>query len=232
MIVTKKKAFSAGILFSVLMAMGFFCGATDEVVYSLDFAKARGNPVSYLARKGFVLKKDADDLSLSFKNGALELAPPSPLFGVIINDSIHINDFSKIRIEWGILEYPEGASYEKDINNEAIMVYIFFGDKKLSSDSLFIPNSPYFIGLFLGQHDVSGKMYTGHHFTAGGRFVCVGSPKQGETVTTEFELKPAFKKYFNQVEVPFVSGISLEVDTSYLDNGQSKAFIKKIEILK
>lgn len=225
-----KKIFLAAMICSLIA--GTKLAAADDVAYSLDFAKASGNPVSYLNQQGFVLKKDADELSLSFRNGALELAPPSPILGVIINDSLHIKNFSKIRIEWGILQYPGGASYEKDVNNEAIMIYVFFGHKKLSSDSMFIPNSPYFMGLFLGQHDVPGKMYVGHHFTTGGRFVCVGAPKVGETVTTEFDLKPAFRKYFNQAEVPFISGISLEVDTSYLDNGQAKAFIKKIEILK
>jgi len=225
-----KNIFMAAILFSIAAGTGF--GAEENVVYSLDFMKASGNPISFLNKQGFVLKKDASNLTLTLSRGALNLTSTTPTLGVIINDRLHIKEFSKIKIEWGIIHYPEGASYEKDANNEAVMVYIFFGDKKLSSDSFFIPNSPYFMGLFLGEHDIPGKMYIGHHFSTGGRFVCVGAPKAGETVTTEFDLKPAFRKYFNQAEVPFISGISLEVDTSYLTNGFSTAFIRKIEILK
>lgn len=225
-----KKMFMAGLLFA--MAAGTVFAEGEEVVYSLDFTKATGNPAAYLSKQGFLLKKDASDLTLNLRRGSLQLTSTKPTLGVIINDKLNIKEFSKIKIEWGVLQYPDGASYEKDVNNEAVMIYVFFGDKKLSSDSMFIPNSPYFMGLFLGQHDVPGKVYIGHHFTTGGRFICVGSPKEGETVTTVFDLKPAFMKNFNQTTVPFISGISIEVDTSYLDAGLSTAFVKKIEILK
>lgn len=226
-----KQIFMAGILLA--FAAGTVRGADNSnIAYSLDFIAGSGSPGSFLNKKGFVLKKDADNLAMSFSRGSLQLTSTTPTFGVIINDKLHIKEFSKIRIEWGILQYPEGASYEKDVNNEAIMIYVFFGDKKLSSDSIFIPDSPYFMGLFLGEHDIPGKVYIGHHFTTGGRFICVGAPKEGETVTTEFDLKPAFMKNFKQTEVPFISGISIEVDTSYLSKGNSTAFIRKIEILK
>ena len=43
----------------------------------------------------------------------------------------------------------KGFRFEQDVRNEAIMAIIFMGDKRQPSGSVFIPDIPYFIGLFL-----------------------------------------------------------------------------------
>jgi len=135
----------------------------------------------------------------------------------------------KIKIVWGVENFPKGANYEKHINNEAIMVYVYFGEKKLSSDSIFIPNSPYFIGLFLGKDEKTDTPFIGNHFKQGGRFMCLANPKLNETVRSEFDLDKAFKKCFGEkMDVPPISGIALEVETS--NTTPSRAFIKSIEL--
>ena len=39
------------------------------------------------------------------------------------------------------------------VRSDAVVVYVFFGNQKLSSGSLLIPNSPYFLRLFLCEPD-------------------------------------------------------------------------------
>ncbi len=99
--------------------------------------------------------------------------------GFLINEGVDLEKFSAIRIEWGILKYPEGATYEDRVNNEALMVVVFFGYDRISSGHFAIPSSPYFIGLFLGKEDEVNKGYKGKYFRKSGRFVCLGNPKPG-----------------------------------------------------
>ena len=55
------------------------------------------------------------------------------------------------------------------MRNEALMVIIFMGDERLTSGSLFIPNSPYFIGLNLCHGDDRvNQPYVGSYFKKGG----------------------------------------------------------------
>jgi hypothetical protein len=205
-----------------------------DVIYSLDFAQnSRDDARKWLEKKDFEFKRAAgsqDRLSLTFAKGAMVLEAKDKLFGLIINGKLHLDYPKKIRITWGVDAYPKGASYEKKVNNESIMVYVYFGNEKMSSGSLIIPNSPFFIGLFLGENDKINKPYIGRYFSKGGRFICLANPKQGETITSEFDLGKGFKECFGKDKIaPFISGLALEVETS--STGPSKAFIKKIEIL-
>lgn len=199
----------------------------------IDFSDYSGGSVNgWLESKGFCFKDGIQDkrlIELSANKQALTVKTKQPARVFIFNDFVGLKEFSKVRIEWGIIQYPQNASYEKKINNEALMVYIFFGDVRLSSGSFFVPDSPYFIGLFLGKEDEVNKPYRGRYFNEGGRFVCLGNPDPGETVLSEFDLNHAFQTYFKD-DVPAISGISLEVDTSSSENGgTSEAFIKRIE---
>ena len=99
--------------------------------------------------------------------------------GFLYNDSVKIEEFSKVKIEWGILKYPEGASYEQQIRNEALMVYISFGHEKIPSGILILPNLPYFIGLFLCTGDKLNTPYIGKYYQEGGRFVCLAHAEPG-----------------------------------------------------
>jgi hypothetical protein len=201
----------------------------------IDFSDYTGGSVyTWLESKGFCFTSETKDpgiIELSANEDALIVKARQPTRVFIFNDSVNLKEFSKVRIEWGIIQYPKDASYEKKNNNEALMVYIFFGDVRLSSGCLFVPDSPYFIGLFLSKKDKINKPYTGRCFEEGGRFVCLGNPESGETVISEFDLYRAFQTYF-QAAVPAISGISLEVDTSSSgDGGNAGAFIKRIEFL-
>jgi hypothetical protein len=60
-------------------------------------------------------------------------------------------------------------------------------------------------------------------YAAGIRFVCVGHPQPYETVRSEFDLRTAFQTYFDQADVPMISGISLGVDTLASGEGGTAA---------
>lgn len=201
----------------------------------IDFSDYTGGSVyTWLESKGFCFNNKTKNhrvIELSANENALIVKAKQPARVFIFNESVNLKEFSKVRIEWGIIQYPKDASYEEKNNNEALMVYVFFGDVRLSSGCLFVPDSPYFIGLFLSKKDEINKPYIGKCFDEGGRFVCLGNPEPGETTISEFDLHRAFQTYF-QDAVPPISGISLEVDTSSSgDGGNAEAFIKQIEFL-
>ena len=96
-----------------------------------------------------------------------------------------------------------------------------------------IPNTPYFIGFFLGREEKAGKGYVGRYFKKSGRYVCLGNPKEGETVISEYNLVEAFKRKYEKDEVPLISGIAMAIDTTKAkEHGKAKAFIKSIEFLE
>ena len=113
------------------------------------------------------------------------------------------------------------------------MIYIFFGYDKISSGHLLIPNSPYFIALYICEDEEINKPYKGKYFLKSGRFVCLAKPRPRETIISEFDLVSAFTSFYEKDEIPVISGISLAVDTSSSgDGGKAAAFIKRIEFLE
>ena len=220
---------------ATLLMLSAAAGAAP--VYTLDFADGyHGGPAAqWLEGRGFQLEKDAKDsrrLHLSIADGALTLQAHGRLRGFLLNDGVNLPRVGRVRIEWGVNQYPRDVAYSRQINNEALMVYFFFGSEKISSGHILIPNSPYFIGLFLCQNDLVDHPYKGRYFHTGGRFVCLGKPKPGETVVSEFNLDTAFKRYFDKRATPGITGVGLGVDTSASGNdGRAAAFIKRIEFL-
>ena len=206
----------------------------QDVIYTLDFAKASKESQKareWLEKDGFIFKSDAGSerkINISFKDEALNFKSKAGVFGILLKE-LNISGANKVRIIWGVNKYPKNASYKNGVNNEALMVYIYFGKEKLDSGSMFIPGSPYFLGLFLGKTEDLNKACIGKHFKEGGRFICVGMPKPGETVVSEFDLSSAFKNSFGK-PAPFISAIALEAETS--NSGPADGFIKKIEFLK
>ena len=66
---------------------------------------------TWLESKGFKFEeaaKNPDALKLSVQDGALILEAKERLRGFLFKDSMEIKNFSKVRLEWGILKYPEG----------------------------------------------------------------------------------------------------------------------------
>jgi hypothetical protein len=211
--------------------------SAGRVVYQLAFSDYTGGSVeAWLESKGFKLKEAAkhqDQLELSIESGALILTAKTQLRGFIYKESLNIEHFSKVRIEWGVIKFPEGASYEKQIRNEALMIYVSFGDEKIASGNIILPDVPYFIGFYLCKDDKVNVPYIGRYYHEGGRFVCLGHPQLNETVTSEFDLVTAFRTYYEKSEVPLISGINFGVDTSDAgDGGKAAAFVKKIEFLE
>ena len=113
--------------------------------------------------------------------------------------------------------------------NMAGSLQVFFGQEHVSSGSFVVPDAPYFIALHLCENDEINKPETGRFYHKGGRFVCVAHPKPGETVTTKFNLKQAFKDYYG-FDAPPLYGFIIEYDTKGAPNGgKTSAFVKKIE---
>ena len=207
-----------------------------QPAFRLDFSDYQGGSVeSWLESKGFKFEeaaKDPNALKLSVQDGALILEAKERLRGFLFKDSLEIKNFSKVRLEWGILKYPEGASYEKHIRNEALMVYISFGHEKTSSGLIVLPDVPYFIGLFLCKDDKLNTPYIGRYYQDGGRFVCLAHAEPQQTIVSEFDLATAFRTYFEKDEVPPISAINLGVDTSDAGNGgKAAAYVKTIEFI-
>lgn len=211
-------------------------GGASKRMWSIDFAEYAGGPIeAWLRTNGFRLEHGAEDpasLALSHNAGALVFEAKQPVRGFVVNDQAKLEHVSTIRITWGIIKYPSGASYERKINNEALMLYISFGEDEVPSGHVLIPARPYFIGVFLGQEEQLNTPYQGKYFHEGGRFVCLGHPPPYETVTSEFDLRTAFQTYFDQVDVPMISAISLGVDTfASGEGGTAAAYIHRIELL-
>jgi hypothetical protein len=212
-------------------------GGASTITWVIDFADYAGGPMeAWLHTKGFRLEHGAEDpaaLALSHKAGALVLEAKQPVRGFLVNDQVKLEHFSTIRITWGIIKYPTGASYERQINNEALMLYISFGEDEVLSGHVLIPARPYFIGVFLGQEEQLNRPYQGKYFHEGGRFVCIGHPQPYETVRSEFDLRTAFQTYFDKADVPMISAISLGVDTfASGEGGTAAAYIHRIEFLE
>jgi hypothetical protein len=212
--------------------------APTSLIHEVDFAGESGvSTYSWLEARKFILAhdaKDKDKITLSQSAGALHLHVVEQAFGFIIHEQ-DVPGANHVRLHWGVSSYPDGAAYERGVDNEAIMVYVFFGHEKFPSGSLFVPDSPYFIGFYLCQEgvDTLEKAYVGHHYKKTGRYICVDHPESNEKVVTEIDLGEEFRKSFGRDDVPAVSGMSIEVDTTDSQNdGKAAAFLQRIEFLK
>ena len=223
-----------------LLTLLLLCGllisaglANAEVVFTLDFSKEKnGDAKKWFESKGFSLEADSDDddMILRFDNGKLIIGTKDDINGVIIKE-INVANAKRIRIEWGVNQYPNGADWENGTLREAVGVIISFGTKKIDSGSFVVPNVPYFITLFLGEKEQENKAYVGKYFKKGGRYIC--SPCQNpveKTVITDFDLSKAFLAQFDENSVPPITGLAIEADTRDT-KGKAMAFIKKIEFL-
>ncbi len=202
-----------------------------RVLYSLDFTNSKnGDAVEWLEENDFSFQLDADDFDLKFQNGRLEIRNPEDNNGLLYKE-VKIDNVKRVRIEWGVDAFAEGVDWEKGMTRDAIMVVVTFGTKKIDSGSFYIPNLPYFIGLFLGEKETEGKPYLGKHYRKGGRYFCAACGIQtGKTIVTDFELSDRFKQLFKKSSVPQVTSFAFESDSRDL-KGETRAFIRKIEFL-
>jgi len=202
-----------------------------KTLFQLDFSNHNsGNAKEWLIENQFKFKKDPDDLQISFEKGRLLFDAKSDLLALISLET-KINNAKRIRIEWGVLQYPTGANWANEMKREAIGVVVSFGDEKIDSGNWIVPNVPYFIVLFLGEKEKENLPYIGNYYDIGGRYICTPCGNlEGETVITDFELSENFKKIFGQKDMPPITSISFEIDIRDIESG-SKTFIRKVEIL-
>ena len=228
----------------IFLLLIFVCttvmAASEKMVHVIRFDDYEsGSEEDWLLGKGFQFKHDAryrNRVNLEVNDDSLIVETKRPALGIMLNETVNISDFRFVEIDWGVNKFPIGASFEQGVRNEALMVIIFMGDERLPSGSLFIPNSPYFIGLNLCHGDDRvNQPYVGSYFKKGGRYVCVGRPAVGEAITTRFNLLDAYRTYFDKErdDDPGISGIALVVDTKKAgDNGKSSAFIREIRFYR
>ncbi len=212
-------------------------GKLVHVVRFADYEE--GSVEDWLLGKGFQFKQDAKRrkrIDLDVGEQGLVLEAKRRAFGLMPNESVNVPEFTFVEVDWGVSKFPEGVSYEQGVRNEAIMVMIFMGDERHPSGSLFIPDSPYFVGLFLCHGDDKvNHPYVGAHFKKSGRYVCADSPAEGELVTTRFNLLEAYRSYFDKEgdDDPAVSGIALALDTKKADGGgKASAFVREIRFYR
>ena len=207
-----------------------------EPIYVLRFTDYdHGSIDDWLQSKGFQFKHDAqrrDRINLDVGANGLVVEAKRRAFGIMPNEYVNVRDFRYVEIDWGVNRFPQGASYEQGIRDEALLVTVFMGDEEQPSGSMFIPDSPHFVGLFLCLgDDRMNHPYLGTYYKQGGRFVCAGKPAEGEKVTTRFDLSEAYRTYFERTpdDAPMISGLALSLDTQESDgDGKTSAFISEI----
>ncbi len=205
---------------------------STNIPYQIDFSQAGKDGKAWLREQGFRLQRDMDEdgavqVTKSKDGSGLCFHTDQPAFAVAVKDGLSLKDMEKIAVQWRVEQYPTGASWEQNINREAIMVTLFFGPP-VKADRFYLPDTPFFIGLFLCQNDKVNFPYSGKSYRKTSRFVCLDSPDSGTAIVSNFKIDDAYRKWFATDTVPPVTGIGIELDTSGLDKGQSKACLKKI----
>ena len=214
--------------------------AADKLVHVVRFTDYSGGSIEdWLRQKGFQFKQDADRrdrIDFDISGNGLQLDIKRRALGLMPNESVNVPDFTQVEIDWGVNRFPAGASYEQGVRNEALMVIIFMGDERQPSGSMFIPDSPHFVGLFLCHgDDRQNHPYVGAYFKKGGRYVCLDRPKTGDLVTSRFALLQGYRAYFDKEkdDDPAISGIALAMDTKKAGGGgTASAFIREIRFYR
>jgi len=221
------------------LLLTFSAGA--ETIYELDFSNASGNVKNWFETVKWEFREDITDMNLRFEDGKLVIEPTRDELGVMMlefDEKDYLHGETKIRIEWGVYQYPLGADWsgpkEKTRNTrEAISFMVFFGEKKLDSGLFLAPNLPYFISFFLGKDEKPDQVYFGNYWQEGGRYLCIPCDGSiGKTYITEIDLSAKFFELFGKKQLPVTAlGIEIDVQKTEKVNGRhSKAFIKRVEL--
>jgi len=216
-----------------LLAATSAAGAADEslVVHSIDFTEPEnGDAIPWLQEHGYELRLDAEAINPRFTDNGLALSTERNVAGLISRE-VSISGADRLRVVWGVERYPEGADWEGGVYRVPIAVMLSFGEKTISSGSLFVPDVPYFISLFLSRNAQPGKAYTAKYYKQGGRYFCDPcAPAPGETVVTEINLDDAFREQFEASEVPPITGLSIQMNTKDTAGG-ARSYLQRIEFL-
>lgn len=203
--------------------------ASHDVIHRIDFTgQPDGDATRWLRQRGFELRLDADELNARFEDGRLVLETESGNAGLFVRE-LELDEVERIRLTWGVDRYPRGADWSEGVYRVPIAAMTFFGDREIDSGSLFVPDAPYFITLFLGRNEQEGRAYTARYYNKGGRYFCTPcSPPAGATVTTEFNLDEAFQEQFDVSPTPPVTGFGIQMNTRDTGGG-ARAFLETIE---
>jgi hypothetical protein len=207
-------------------------GAASRIIYRVDFSsQPDGDAVAWLKRQGFAFHLKAHELAPRFEQGRLVLETATETAGGFVQ-TLHVPGVRRLRVRWGVDRYPQGADWAKGVYRVPIAVMVSFGEDKIASGSLFIPNAPYFLSVFLGAHEQEGRAYTARYYQQGGRYFCqpCGVPP-GQTVVTEFDLETHFTEQFQQTVLPPVSSVGVQMNTTDTTGG-ARAFLMSIELLE
>ena len=208
-----------------------------KVARLVDLSDYREGAIgNWLADKGFTPTQDATDrrkIALGVAARHLVLQAQAPAEGYFLNEGLNLETYSALRIEWGVERFPLETSFENRRNGAALLVMVFFSYDKVSPQRFALSGSPYFLAFYLDAHDPVDKAYTGRFFQRRGRFICLGNPPPGETVVSQFDLVRALRSYFENDEIPLITGIALGVNTTASrEDGRASAFIRSIEFLE
>jgi hypothetical protein len=217
---------------TLLLASTAMAGAAGRVLYRVDFStQPDGDAVAWLKRQGFAFHLKAHELAPRFEQGRLVLETATETAGVLVQ-KLNVPGVRRLRVRWGVDRYPQGADWAKGVYRVPIAVMVSFGEDKIDSGSMFVPNAPYFLSVFLGEHEQEGRAYSARYYKKGGRYFCqpCGVPP-GQTVVTEFDLDTHFTEQFQQRVLPPVSSVSVQMNTTDTTGG-ARAFLISIELLE
>ena len=130
------------VIFAALMAAAPVWANESKLVHLLRFSDYESGPVEdWLQGKGFQFKEDAkrrDLIDLDVGEKGLILEAKRHAFGVMPNESVNVPKFTYVEIDWGVNKFPEGASYEQGVRNEAIMVFLYLWVTNVSKAGPFL----------------------------------------------------------------------------------------------
>jgi hypothetical protein len=216
---------------TLLLSSATLAGAAGRVLYRVDFStQPDGDAGAWLQRQGFAFHLKAHELAPRFEQGRLVLETATEAAGGFVR-KLSVPGARRLRVRWGVDRYPQGADWAKGVYRVPIAIMVSFGEDKMASGSLFVPNAPYFLSVFLGAREQEGRAYTARYYHKGGRYFCqpCGVPP-GQTVVTEFDLATHFTEQFRHPVLPPVSSIGVQMNTTDTTGG-ARAFLMYIELL-
>ena len=200
-----------------------------ESLYKIDFSTApEGDATHWLHMSNFALQQDAKTLLHPvIDKGKLLLRLNSNLLGGLALRR-DIPGAKRIKVIWGVNQYPKGANWDQGIKRESAMFIVVFGKDLQKSDAMILPNVPYFFGAFLGEKEKPNLWRKGTYYHEGGSYICLPCGSEpGKLTTTELELPENFRHQFNK-SMPEVIGFGFEFDTRNTE-GNSEVMIQSVE---
>jgi hypothetical protein len=138
------KTFNFFLLFFIFSA---YISVNAETVYELNFKDASGDVLTWFKKNRWESGQDIAEMNLRFEDGKLVIEPTSAKLGVLMrefDEKEYLFGATKLRIEWGVDQYPLGADWSGPKNKarntrEAISFMVFFGETKVDSGYFLAP---------------------------------------------------------------------------------------------